>query len=84
LKSRLDTLKNRELQQKVLDDYKKKMNSSSTGGKYYLKKSEQRKIIQKHKYDSMKSSQREKVIERKRKRRLGKEFKQLEFNRPRD
>lgn len=81
LKSRLDSLKNKDLEQDVLRKYKEQ-NKSSNGNKFYLKKSEQRKIIQKHKFENMKSSQREKVMERKRKRRLGKEFRQLEFNQP--
>lgn len=81
LKSRLDSLRNRELQDKVLKEYKSNMNKNSTN-KFYLKKSDERKIIQKYKFDHMKSRDREKVMERKRKRRLGKEFKQLEFNRP--
>ncbi|CAM9019655.1 unnamed protein product [Wickerhamomyces anomalus] len=83
LKSRLDSLKNKDLQKEVLQKYKEQ-NKGTNGGKFYLKKSEQRKIIQKHKFDTMKASQREKVMERKRKRRLGKEFKQLEFNKPRN
>ncbi|CCH40686.1 hypothetical protein BN7_220 [Wickerhamomyces ciferrii] len=83
LKSRLDSLKNKDLQQEVLSKYKQE-NKGKNGGKFYLKKSEQRKIIQKHKFENMKTSQREKVVERKRKRRLGKEFKELEFNRPRN
>lgn len=77
LRSRLDTLKNRDLQQDVLKKYKEE---HGIKGKFFLKKSDQRKIVQKHKFENMKSKQREKVVERKRKRRLGKEFKQLEFN----
>lgn len=83
LKSRLDTLKNRDLEYKILDDYKKEQMQNFREGKqsnpYFLKRSEQRKLIQKAKFESMKPKQREKVIERKRKRKLGKEFKQLEF-----
>lgn len=84
LKSRLDTMKNRDLQTKILDDYKKEQMDNFRSGKqaapYFLKKTEQRKLIQKAKFESMKPAQREKVMERKRKRKLGKEFKQLEFN----
>ncbi|ODV68501.1 DUF947-domain-containing protein [Hyphopichia burtonii NRRL Y-1933] len=83
LKSRLDTMKNRDLEHEILANHKKeqmlKVKSGEQVNVYHLKKSEQRKLIQKAKFDSMKSSQREKVMERKRKRRLGKEFKQLEF-----
>ncbi|CEP23844.1 unnamed protein product [Cyberlindnera jadinii] len=81
LRSRLDTLKNRDLEQEVVKKYKEERGIK---GNFFLKKSDKRKIVQKHKFDNMKASQREKVVERKRKRRLGKEFKQLEFNRPRD
>lgn len=83
LQSRLDTLKNRDLSDKIIADHKKEQIMRTKTGQqtnpYFLKKSEQRKMIQKAKFDTMKASQREKVMERKRKRRLGKEFKQLEF-----
>lgn len=83
LQSRLDTLKNRDLADKIISDHKKEQIMKTKTGQqtnpYFLKKSEQRKMIQKAKFDTMKASQREKVMERKRKRRLGKEFKQLEF-----
>lgn len=85
LKSRLDTLNNRDLETKILSDHKKaqvsKFKSGEQTNPYFLKKSDKRKLIQKAKFENMKSSQREKVMERKRKRRLGKEFKELEFNR---
>lgn len=83
LQSRLDTLKNRDLSNKILSDHKKgqreKMRKGEQVNPYFLKKSEQRKMIQKNKFDTMKASQREKVMERKRKRRLGREFRELEF-----
>lgn len=83
LQSRLDTLKNRDLANKIAVDHKKEQMKLTRTGKqsnpYFLKKSEQRKLIQKAKFESMKAPQREKIMERKRKRRLGKEFKQLEF-----
>lgn len=84
LKSRLDTMKNRDLESKILADHKheqlRKFKDGSQTNPYFLKKSDKRKLIQKAKFDTMKSSQREKVMERKRKRRLGKEFRELEFN----
>jgi len=84
LKSRLDTMKNRDLETKILSDHKKeqlkKFKDGSQTNPYFLKKSDKRKLIQKAKFDTMRSSQREKVMERKRKRRLGKEFRELEFN----
>lgn len=76
LKSRMDTLKNRDLENKVLKDFKQKHKGN---GDFFLKRSDKRKLIQKAKFDGMKSKQREKVMERKRKKRLGKEFKQMEF-----
>lgn len=83
LQSRLDTLKNRDLSNKIITTHKKeqmaKMRTGDQVNPYYLKKSEQRKMIQKAKFDTMRSSQREKVMERKRKRKLGQEFRQLEF-----
>mmetsp|Transcript_3993 Transcript_3993/g.4425 ORF Transcript_3993/g.4425 Transcript_3993/m.4425 type:complete len:304 (-) Transcript_3993:699-1610(-) len=85
LKSRLDTLNNRDLENKILSEHKKEQLAKFKSGKqanpFFLKKSDKRKLIQKAKFDNMKASQREKVMERKRKRRLGKEFKELEFNR---
>ena len=79
MKSRLQSIKNKELENKIIKDYEREMNSGNKS-KYYLKKSEKRKIIQKWKFDHMKAKQREKVMERKRKKRLGKEFKQFEFH----
>ncbi|KAG7662626.1 RRP36 [[Candida] subhashii] len=83
LKSRLDTLKNRDLEHDILSQHKKQQLENFRVGKqqnpYFLKRSEKRKMLQKAKFDSMKPKQREKVMERKRKKRLGKEFKQLEF-----
>ncbi|KAK5961136.1 rRNA-processing protein RRP36 PWA37_001665 [Arxiozyma heterogenica] len=78
MKSRLQSIKNKELENKIIRDYEREMNSNNKS-RYYLKKSEKRKIIQKWKFDHMKAKQREKVMERKRKKRLGKEFKQFEF-----
>ncbi|KAK6459953.1 hypothetical protein DFJ63DRAFT_256321 [Scheffersomyces coipomensis] len=86
LKSRVETMKNRDLDTKILKDYKKEqIDQFKTGEKntpFFLKRSDKRKLLQKARFDRMKSGQREKVMERKRKKRLGKEFRQLEFNRP--
>ncbi len=83
LKSRMDTLKNRDLEESILKNYKKQQMDDFKSGKvnkpYFLKRSDKRKVLQKAKFDSMKPKQREKAMERKRKKRLGKEFKQLEF-----
>ncbi|KAI5954445.1 RRP36 [Candida jiufengensis] len=83
LKSRMDTLKNKDLETSILKEYKQKQFQQVKDGKtlqpYFLKRGDKRKILQKAKYDSMKPKQREKAMERKRKKRLGKEFRQLEF-----
>lgn len=79
MKSRLHSVKNRELEQKIVKDYEQQLNSGNKG-RFHLKKSEKRKVIQKWKFDNMKTKQREKVMERKRKKKLGKEFKQFEFH----
>lgn len=78
-KSRLQSLQNRDLERQIVKDYEGKINEGNKG-KYHLKDSEKRKVIQKWKFDHMKAKQREKVMERKRKKRLGKEFKQFEFH----
>lgn len=83
MKSRLQTIKNKELEHKILKDYEDKINEGNKG-RYHLKESEKRKVVQKWKFDHMKKRQREKVMERKRKKRLGKEFKQFEFHQNRN
>ncbi|AQZ17936.1 RRP36 (YOR287C) [Zygosaccharomyces parabailii] len=78
-KSRLQTMKNKDLERQVVRDYEKELNKNHKN-KYHLKQSEKRKVVQKWKFDHMKAKQREKVMERKRKKRLGKEFRQFEFH----
>ncbi|CAR25690.1 hypothetical protein ZYGR_0A02560 [Zygosaccharomyces rouxii] len=78
-KSRLQTMKSKDLEQNIVKDYEQTMNKDNKN-KFHLKRSERRKLVQKWKFEHMKSKQREKVMERKRKKRLGKEFKQFEFN----
>ena len=82
LRSRMETMQNKDLEQKVLADYKKQQLDSVKKGKqakpHFLKRSEKRNLIQKAKFEKMTSRQREKVMERKRKKRFGKEMKQLE------
>lgn len=82
MKSKLQTVKNKELERKIVKDYERELNKDNKN-KYHLKQTEKRKVIQKWKFDHMKAKQREKVMERKRKKRLGKEFKQFEFHKPR-
>ncbi|AMD18555.1 HBL347Cp [Eremothecium sinecaudum] len=78
-KSKLQSIQNRELETKIVKDYEQEINKNNKG-KFHLKKSEKRKVVQKWKFDNMKSKQREKVMERKRKKRLGKEFRSFEFH----
>ncbi|EDO16568.1 hypothetical protein Kpol_1064p50 [Vanderwaltozyma polyspora DSM 70294] len=82
MKSRLQTVKNRDLESKVIKEYEEKINMGNKN-RYHLKESEKRKVLQKWKFDHMKAKQREKVMERKRKKKLGKEFKQFEFHKQR-
>lgn len=82
MKSKLQTVKNRDLETKIVKDYQDEMNKGNKT-RYHLKESEKRKVIQKWKFDHMKGNQREKVMERKRKKRMGKEFKQFEFHKQR-
>ncbi|CAI4799976.1 CDG_1a_G0051830.mRNA.1.CDS.1 [Saccharomyces cerevisiae] len=79
MKSRLQSMKNKDLEREILKEYENDMNKNNNT-RYHLKKSEKRKVVQKWKFDHMKAKQREKVMERKRKKRLGKEFKQFEFH----
>lgn len=79
MKSKLQTIQNRDLERQIVKGYEGDINKGNKT-KYHLKESEKRKVIQKWKFDHMKAKQREKVMERKRKKRLGKEFKQFEFH----
>lgn len=79
MRSRLQSLQNRDLDRKILKDYESEINKGNKT-KYHLKESEKRKVIQKYKFDHMKAKQREKVMDRKRKKRRGKEFKQFTFH----
>lgn len=84
LQSRLDTLRSKDRDRQVLREYKHKHQQrakdgeSGTSKPFYLKKSDERKILQKAKFELMTARQREKAVERKRKRRLGKEMRALE------
>lgn len=82
MKSRLQSVKNRDLEKNIVRDYEDKMNEGNQT-RFHLKKADKRKVVQKWKFDHMKAKQREKVMERKRKKRLGKEFKQFEFHQQR-
>lgn len=86
LKSKMETLRHRDLEHQVEAEYRRQQFANLKAGKqnspYFLKKSEKRKLIQKAKFEKMKPRQREKVMERRRKKRLGKELRQLENPRP--
>lgn len=86
LKSKMETLRHRDLEHQVEAEYKRQQFANLKAGKqsspYFLKRSEKRKLIQKAKFDQMKPRQREKIMERRRKKRLGKELRQLENPRP--
>ena len=61
LKSRMDTLKNRDLENNILSNYKsnkwKVSRKVKVNKPYFLKRSDKRKILQKAKFDSMKPKQ---------------------------
>lgn len=71
-KSRLESLKSKDRESVVLREHLKET------GKTFLKRSDKRKLIQKDRFDNMSSGQRTKVMERKRKRKLGKEMRAFE------
>lgn len=88
LVSRLETLQTRDQLHKLLQQHKKQQLSNVAEGKqtnpYFLKKLEQRKLITKARFNLLSSNKRNKVMERKRKRQLGKEFKRMEFRNSKD
>ncbi|GMM28012.1 rRNA-processing protein [Martiniozyma asiatica (nom. inval.)] len=81
LKYRLQSTKSRlqSLQAKDREDVVVKQHLKDTG-KAFMKRSDKRRLIQTDRFDRMSSRQRSKVVERKRKRQLGKEMRQFEFN----
>lgn len=81
LKSRLETVKQKDMERKIVKDYEDEINKNNTNNKFYLKKADKRKVINKWKFEHMKANQREKVMQRKRKKQLGKEYRQFTFHR---
>lgn len=75
-KSKLETLKKKDRERTALKEYIKK-----DGGKKFLTRAEKRKVLLVDRFENMNSKQKNKAIERKRKRKLGKEMRALEFNR---
>lgn len=71
-RSRLEALRSKDRESVVLKNHMKET------GKAFIKRSDQRKLIQKDRFEHMSSSQRTKAMERKRKRKLGKEMRALE------
>ncbi|ODV87253.1 hypothetical protein CANARDRAFT_26671 [[Candida] arabinofermentans NRRL YB-2248] len=74
-KSRLESLKKHDFEKSVVKKYLKET------GKEFVNRGEKRKLINVARFDGMKGKQREKVLERKRKKKLGKEMRELEFGR---
>ncbi|CDK28862.1 unnamed protein product [Kuraishia capsulata CBS 1993] len=74
LRSRLDVIKNREIEAKVVKDYGKQHHGR------FLNHRDKQKLVNMKKYETLSGKQREKVIERKRKRKLGKEMKRFGFD----
>ncbi|GMM34403.1 rRNA-processing protein [Saccharomycopsis crataegensis] len=81
LKSRMDSLKNKDLAMSVKRRVKNQYFDEIKQGKkgHYLKRADQQKLIQVEKFKHMKKRQVDKVIERKRKKTLAKEYKNVEF-----
>ncbi|CCK71355.1 rRNA-processing protein RRP36 KNAG_0G02980 [Huiozyma naganishii CBS 8797] len=77
MKSRLQSVQNRDLEQKIVREYEGEMNKGNRT-RFHLKKSERRKVVQKWKYEHMGAKQRERAMARKRKKQLGREFRELE------
>ncbi|VEU24418.1 DEKNAAC105528 [Brettanomyces naardenensis] len=74
LKSRMGHLKQEQFEKEALQNYKKET------GKKWIKRSERRNVVRVAKFESMNGKQRRKTMERKRKRKLGKEMKSFAFS----
>lgn len=74
LKSRMGHLKQQKRDKDAISQYKRET------GKKWLKHSETRKVIRVAKFESMNGKQRRKAIERRRKRKLGKEMRSFAFS----
>ncbi|ODV64322.1 rRNA-processing protein RRP36 [Ascoidea rubescens DSM 1968] len=83
LRSKQDSVRNRDLEIQIRDEFREKVRNNikpklkSTN--YYLKKSDQKKLMQIKKFESMNKTQKDRLLERKRKRKLGQEYRKLEF-----
>lgn len=79
LENKMYTLRQKDKEHEFVKNYEKDINlknsNRTSGNKFYLKASDKKKLLNKFKFENMDSSQRNKVMERKRKRQLGKEMK---------
>ncbi|KAG0670913.1 rRNA biogenesis protein rrp36 [Pichia californica] len=78
-RSKLESLKKKDREKQALKDYIKE-NKNSNNNKF-LTRAEKRKVLLVDRFEHMNSKQKTKSIERKRKRKLGKEMRALEFGR---
>lgn len=78
MENKMYTLKQKDKEHEYLKNYQRDINiknqNRNDGNKFYLKESDKRKLLNKFKFENMDARQRNKVVERKRKRVLGKEM----------
>ncbi|AWU75631.1 hypothetical protein CAS74_003958 [Pichia kudriavzevii] len=76
-KSKLETLRRKDKEKEALKRYMREQKKES-GGKF-LTRAEKRKVVLVDRFENMNTKQKNKSIERKRKRKLGKEMRAMEF-----
>lgn len=79
-KSKLQSLQKKDKEKEALKTYLREQKQEN-GGMKFLTRAEKRKVVLVDRFESMDSRQKNKSIERKRKRKLGKEMRALEFGR---
>ncbi|KAH7117643.1 hypothetical protein B0J11DRAFT_552437 [Dendryphion nanum] len=79
MESQKKTQQNKDKQQEIIREHRKKEKEMVKQGKqpFYLKKSEQKKLVLIDRFDNMKAKERDKVIERRRKKASAKERKNM-------
>lgn len=77
-RSKLESLKKKDREREAVKNYMKEQKAENNGK--FLTRAEKRKVILVDRFEHMNSKQKNKSIERKRKRKLGKEMRALEFN----
>ncbi|ODQ65669.1 DUF947-domain-containing protein [Nadsonia fulvescens var. elongata DSM 6958] len=79
LQSRLKTLRDRDLEDKVVKEFKSQQRKKAEDGKlpYFLKNSDKRKLVLTEKFKNMRKKEVNKVIERRRKKNASKERKEM-------